>query len=73
MGEVPHIGEATRRLNVAPEHLRTLAREGRNPREKRDPNRRVPSELGRTLLRTMGVKRHPRRLRSLEYLPGTMP
>jgi hypothetical protein len=73
MGEVPHIGEAARRLNVAPEHLRTLAREGRIPRERPDPNGRVYSEPGRALLSAMGVGRRPRRLRSREELPEATP
>jgi DNA-binding transcriptional MerR regulator len=73
MGEVPHIGEAARRLNVAPEHLRTLAREGRISRKRRDPNGRVYSEPDRALLSAVGVGRRPRRLKSLEQLPEVTP
>jgi DNA-binding transcriptional MerR regulator len=73
MGEVPHIGEAARRLNAAPEHLRTLAREGRIPRERQDPNGHVYSEPDRALLSAMGLGWRPRRLRSLEGLPEATP
>ncbi len=73
MGEVPHIGEAARRLNAAPEHLRTLAREGRIPRERRGPNGHVYSELDRALLSALGVGWRPRRLRSVEEPPEAAP
>jgi DNA-binding transcriptional MerR regulator len=73
MSDVPHIGEAARRRNLMPEHPRTLAREGRIPRERRDPNGRVYSEPDRALLSAMGVGRRPRRLRSLEELPEATP
>ena len=69
MGEVPHIGEAVRQLNVAPEHLRTLTREERIPRERRDPNGHVYSELDRAFLSALGVGRRPRRLRSVGEPP----
>ncbi len=68
MSDALHIGEAARRLNVTPEYLRTLTREGRIPRERRNPNGRVYSEPDRALLSTSGVGRRPRRLRSLEEL-----
>ena len=73
MSDALHIGEAARRLNVAPEHLRVLAREGRIPRERRDPNGRVYSGLGRALLRAVGLWRRPRRPRTLEELPEATP
>ena len=73
MSDALHIGEAARRLNVAPEHPRALAREGRIPRERRDPNGRVYSELGRALLSVVGVGRRPRRLRTLEESPEATP
>lgn len=71
MSDVLHIGETTRRLNVTPEHLRTLEREGRIPRALRDLNGRIYSEMDLALLRAMGAGRRPRRLKSFEELPGT--
>ena len=73
MSDALHIGEAARRLNVAPEHLRALAREGRIPRERRDPNGRVYSGLGRAPLRAMGAVRRSRRLMDVEELPEATP
>jgi DNA-binding transcriptional MerR regulator len=73
MSAALHIGEAARRLNVTPEHPRTLEREGRIPRAPRDLNGRIYSELDLAFLRAMGVGRRPRQLRSVEEPPGAAP
>ncbi len=55
MSDALHIGEAARRLNVTPEYLRTLTREGRIPRAPRDLNGRIYSDLDLAFLRALGV------------------
>ena len=62
------IGEAARLLSVTPTHLRALERAGRIPEAKRDFNGRIYSPIDITLLRALGVGKHPRRLRSVEEL-----
>lgn len=59
-----HIGTASRELGVTPEYLRLLERQGRIPRVRRDRNGRVYSELDLDLLRSLGVGRRPRKLRT---------
>jgi DNA-binding transcriptional MerR regulator len=61
-----HISEAARRLGVTPHHLRVLEWQGRIPPARRDLNGRVYTELDIALLRSMGVGRRPRRLKSVE-------
>ncbi len=68
MSDAFHIGEASRRLGVTPEHLRTLERQGRIPSARRDLVGRVYSEFDLTLLRALGVGQRPARLRRPEDL-----
>jgi hypothetical protein len=63
---VIHIGEASRRLGVTPEHLRALERAGRIPPPRRDFNGRVFTEFDIELLRSLGIGSRPRRLRRPE-------
>ena len=63
-----HIGAASRELGVTPEYLRLLERQGRIPRARRDRNGRVYSVLDIALLRSLGVGRRPRKLRTGEEL-----
>jgi DNA-binding transcriptional MerR regulator len=65
-----HIGEAARRLNVTPKHLRTLERERRIPPARRDLNCRIYSEFDIALLRSMGVGSRPRKLKRPEEVLG---
>ncbi len=66
MSDVLHIGEADRRLNLAPERLQTLKREGRNPPATQEFKDHAYSDLKLTLLRAMGVGQHPRWLMGRE-------
>lgn len=68
MSDAFHIGEASRRLKVTPEHLRTLERQGRIPPARRDLTGRVYSEFDLALLRALGVGQRPTRLRRPEDL-----
>ncbi len=61
-----HIGEASRRLGVTPEHLRALERVGRIPPARRDFNGRVYTSFDLALLRGLGIGSRPRRLRRPE-------
>lgn len=65
-----HIGEASRRLGVTPEHLRALERTGRVPPARRDFNGRVYSEFDVALLRSMGVGSRPKKLKHAEEVLG---
>ena len=60
-----HIGEATRRLGVTPEHLRRLEREGRVPPPRRDPVGRLYAEADLEIMQALGVGQNPRRLKTL--------
>jgi DNA-binding transcriptional MerR regulator len=64
MDSIVHIGEAARRLNCTPEHLRNLERSGRIPKAQRDYNGRVYSQFDLALLKALGVGSRPRRLKS---------
>ena len=68
MNGAVHIGEASRRLGVTPEHLRNLEREGRIPAARRDFNGRIYSEEDLALLQSLGIGSRPRRLRDLDEL-----
>ena len=70
MSDVLHISEAAGRPSVTFEHPRTLERDGRIPRARRNPNGHIYSEVGLELPRAMGVGRRPRRPRSFEELLG---
>jgi DNA-binding transcriptional MerR regulator len=63
-----HIGEASRQLDVSPEHLRALERAGRIPVAGRDHNGRTYSSFDIALLKKLGVGSRPRRLKRLEDL-----
>ena len=65
-----HIGEASRRLGVSPEHLRTLERAGRIPQPRRDFNGRIYTEFDIELLRAMGVGSRPKKLKRAEQVLG---
>jgi hypothetical protein len=65
-----HIGEASRRLGVSPEHLRTLERAGRIPQPRRDFNGRIYTEFDIALLKSMGVGSRPRKLKQAEEVLG---
>ncbi len=69
-GIAHHIGEAARRLNVTPHHLRILEREGRIPAPRRDLNGRIYTEFDIALLMRMGVGSRPRRLKRAEEVLG---
>ena len=60
-----HIGAASRELEVTPEYLRLLERQGRIPQARRDFIGRVYSEADVCLLKDLGVGSRPRRLRSV--------
>jgi DNA-binding transcriptional MerR regulator len=66
MEQVHHIGEAAKQLGVTPNHLRILEWQGRIPAARRDFNGRIYSDFDIALLRSMGVGRRPRRLKSPE-------
>ncbi len=72
MGEVLHIGGASKRLGVTPEHLRALERQGRIPAPRRDRDGRIYSEYDLMLLRALGVGRRPRRLKRPEEVLETV-
>lgn len=61
-----HIGEAAKRLQVTPKHLRVLEREGRIPPARRDLNGRIYTPADILLLKAMGVGSRPRHLLSAE-------
>jgi len=61
-----HISEAARQLDVTPEHLRNLEREGRIPTPRRDYNGRIYSAFDLVLLKGLGVGTRPRRLKRPE-------
>jgi DNA-binding transcriptional MerR regulator len=63
---VVHIGEAARRLNVSPQHLRLLEWQGRIPPARRDFNGRVYTVFDIALLKRMGVGSRPRALKRPE-------
>jgi hypothetical protein len=65
-----HISEASRRLGVSPEHLRTLEREERIPPARRDFNGRIYSEFDIALLKSLGVGSRPRKLKRPEEVLG---
>jgi len=65
-----HIGEAARRLNVTPHHIRVLEWQGRIPPARRDFIGRIYTEFDIELLRTMGVGSRSRRLKRLEDVLG---
>ena len=70
-GIVFHIGEAARRLDVTPKHLRVLERQGRIPPARRDLNGRIYTEFDIALLKSMGVGSRPYRLKQLEEVLAT--
>jgi DNA-binding transcriptional MerR regulator len=65
-----HIGEAGRRLNVSPQHLRMLEWQGRILPARRDFNGRIYSEFDIALLRSMVVGSRPRKLKRAEEVVG---
>ena len=68
--KVFYIGEAARRLQVIPQHLRVLEWEGRIPLAHRDFVGRVYSEFDIALLKSMGVGSRPRKLKQAEEVLG---
>ena len=66
MDNVLHNGEVDRRPYLAPEHPRTLEREGRNPPALGRTKDHTYCELNRALLPAGAVSQHPRRLRNRE-------
>lgn len=70
MGSVVHISEAARQLDVTPQYLRVLERQGRIPAARRDLNGRIYTPLDIALLRNMGVGARPKHLRSAEEVLG---
>jgi DNA-binding transcriptional MerR regulator len=70
MDGIVHIGEAARRLNCTPEHLRNLERSGRIPPAGRDYNGRIYTEFDLALLRALGVGSRPKRLKRAEEVLG---
>lgn len=65
-----HIGEAARQLDVTPEHLRNLEREGRIPKPQRDYNGRIYSAVDLALLKALGVGDRLRKLKQPEEVLG---
>jgi DNA-binding transcriptional MerR regulator len=68
-----HISEGARRLGVTPHYLRMLEREGRIPQARRDYNGRVYSESDLALLKALGVRARPLRLKRVEDVLGARP
>lgn len=72
MSEALRMDEADVRLNLAPEHLRTLEREGSNPPARRDFQDHAYSKSNLAFLRAVGVGQLPKRPMSCVELAKAM-